>query len=331
MALTGRTPCETELLACGDVKLLAHDVDSGHELAHRMLDLKPRVQLDEVVRPVGGQQELERSRIEVGDGTACAGYVALHRVARRLVDCRRRGLLDQLLVPPLDRALTLTERQHAAVRIAEDLDLHVPGGRDELLEVQRAVAERRERLRTRAGKGVVEIFHSLDEPHALSSPSGRGLQEDRIPELVSGEPGLDHLDRFRAGNERNAGFGELALRLDLVAHAGHDVDVRPDEHQIVVHAGTDELQVFGQEADTRVNRVATRDLPRRNHRGNVEIALDGGWRSDAHRSIGETCVQRAGISGRIDGDRLDAELVERADDAHRHLTAVRHENSREHR
>jgi hypothetical protein len=41
-------------------------------------------------------------------------------------------------------------------------------------------------------------------------------------------------------------------------------------------------------------------------------------------------VQRVLVDGRVHGDGLDAQLVERANDAHGDLAAVRYQDSREH-
>ena len=86
---TSRRPSGfVQLLAGGDLQLLAHDVDPGHQLTDGMLDLEPRIQLDEVVRAVGSEQELERARIEVGNRAARARNSRLHHLARRVVECR---------------------------------------------------------------------------------------------------------------------------------------------------------------------------------------------------------------------------------------------------
>ena len=61
-------PCNSLLqrFACGDAELLADDVDAGHELGHRMLDLDSAVQLEEVeVPPV--QHELDGACAPVAD------------------------------------------------------------------------------------------------------------------------------------------------------------------------------------------------------------------------------------------------------------------------
>ena len=95
---------------------------------------------------VGAEQELEGAGVLVADRPARTLGRRLHLLARLGVERRRRRLLDQLLVAPLDRALALAEREHAAVLVAEHLDLDVAGRHERLLEVERAVAERRLRL-----------------------------------------------------------------------------------------------------------------------------------------------------------------------------------------
>ena len=48
--------------------------------------------------------------------------------------------------------------------------------------------------------------------------------------------------------------------------------------------------------------------------------------ADAHRLVGEAHVQRARVGLGVDGDRRDAELAARADDAQRDFAAVRDED-----
>ena len=118
MPAARRAPGDDERLARGDAQLLADDVDPGAQLRDRMLDLQPGVQLDEVERAVGADEELERARVAVADRPRSALGRRLHLLARLGRQRRRRRLLDQLLVAALDRALALAEREHAAVRVA---------------------------------------------------------------------------------------------------------------------------------------------------------------------------------------------------------------------
>ena len=49
-ALRERVLRPRQRLAGGDEQLRAHEVDAGHLLGHRMLDLQPRVHLEEIER-----------------------------------------------------------------------------------------------------------------------------------------------------------------------------------------------------------------------------------------------------------------------------------------
>ncbi len=146
-----------ERLARRDPHLLAHEVDAGDELGDRVLDLQPRVQLDEGERAVRPEQELERAGVAVADVPARALGGGLHLLAQLGVERRRRRLLDQLLVAALDRAFALAAGEDVAVVVAEHLDLDVARRRDDLLDVERAVAERGLRLGCGALVGVAEL------------------------------------------------------------------------------------------------------------------------------------------------------------------------------
>ena len=146
---------------------------------------------------------------------------------------------------------------------------------------------------------------AVDDPHALAAAAGRGLEQDGVTDLGGCAARLRRADGLGAGHERHAGVRELALRLDLVAHARHHVGVGADEDEVVVLARVHELRVLGEEAVARMDRVASGRLPRRDDRRDLEIALAGGGRADADGAIREPRVQRSGIGGRIDGDGLD--------------------------
>src|SRR5258707_15813830 len=107
MAAPWRASGNRQLLAGCNEQLLAHDVDPGAHLGHRMLDLQPRVELDEVEAAVRAEQELEGAGVSVADRTARTLGCGLHRFARLRRQRRGRRLFDQLLVTALDRALAL--------------------------------------------------------------------------------------------------------------------------------------------------------------------------------------------------------------------------------
>src|SRR5262249_38427702 len=65
-------------------------------------------------------------------------------------------------------------------------------------------------------------------------------------------------------------------------------------------------------------------------RRDVQVAVRGRRRPEANGTVGEPHMQRVGVRRRVDRDSFTAELVERTNDAHRDLTAVRYEDTPEH-
>ena len=79
-----------------------------------------------------------------------------------------------------------------------------------------------------------------------------------------------------------------------------------------------------------MDRVAARRRGGGDHGRDAQVALVRRRRADADRAVGEPRVQRAFVRGRVDRDRLDPELVQRADDADGDLAAVRDQDAVEH-
>ena len=125
-----------------DHDLALHQVDIGHHLRHRMLHLDARVHLDEVQPPVLIHQELDRPRIPIPDLRQRLAENLANLIPQFRSHLRRRRFLQQLLMPPLDRALALAQAHDIAVLVGQHLKLNVPRMLDVLLHVQIAVAER---------------------------------------------------------------------------------------------------------------------------------------------------------------------------------------------
>ena len=134
-----------------------------------------------------------------------------------------------------------------------------------------------------------------------------------------------------ARHERHAGGAHLGLRARLVAHPLHHLGRRPDEDEIVLLAGTDEVGVLGEEAVARMHRLAAGRLGGGDDRGDAEVALADRRRADPHGAVRELDVKRLGVGRRVDRDGFDAELVEPADYADGDLAAIRNEDALEHR
>src|SRR3989442_3743007 len=144
-----------------------------------MLDLDPAVDLDEVEVALAIDEELERADVLVpgrDNGTdRPLGQLGSGAGGER----RRRTILDDLLVAPLDRAVPLAEVDAMAEAVHRDLDLDVAVVLEPALEVQRVVAECRAGLGPADLQGRLELPGGADHAPAPSPPARRGLVEGR--------------------------------------------------------------------------------------------------------------------------------------------------------
>ena len=113
----------------------AGQVDSGHRLGHRMLDLQPRVDLEERgLASAWVVDELNSARRAVGDRFRQRPRCRMQLRPNGIGQVRRGRLFDHLLVAALQRTVTVAERYDAAGTVAEDLNLHMSGVFDVTLD-----------------------------------------------------------------------------------------------------------------------------------------------------------------------------------------------------
>ena len=322
-----------ERLAGGDEHLLADQVEPGDELRHGVLHLDPRVHLHEEVVARSGQQSLDGPGGAVAGSASCVDRDPADPLAERVVDGRRRGLLDELLVAALDRAVALAEVNHVAVTVREHLDLDVARILDEPLDVDRRVGEvlltLARRGLERAGSGV----RPADELHALSATPGRCLDDERVADLVAeGDDGLDGADRLdRARDDRHSGSTHGGARRRLGAHQLDRGGRRPDPREARFLDEAGKRSVLGEEAIAGVHCLGPG--PERGLDEDVcaEIALGRRARADEVRLVGRARVRAPPIGLRVDGHATDPELPQGPEDPDRDLTTVRDEHLRERR
>ena len=165
---------EAERLAGRDPDLGRDEVDAGEHLGHRVLDLDPAVDLDEVEVAVAVDEELERADVLVAGRDDRPDRPVAELGPGRRRQGRRRALLEDLLVAALDGAVALAEVDAVAVAVDRDLDLDVAGLVEPLLEVQRVVAERGPRL------GPADVERRLELARACG-PSACPCRRRRPP------------------------------------------------------------------------------------------------------------------------------------------------------
>ncbi len=315
-------------LAAGDRDLQVDQVQSGDGFGHRVLDLQPGVHLQEREGPVVAGDELHGAGAAVVHGAGGLDRGLPQPGTPLVVDDGGGGLLHDLLVPALDRALALEQGGHLAVVIGDDLDLDVPGGSDVALDEHGAVAERGLGLALCALHGGEQLVGGVDDAHAAPAAAGRGLDDRRQADV--GQRGLQVL-RAVIGNRdalqgRHAVGGHDLFRGHLVAHAADRAGRGTDEDQSGGDAGLGEVGVLGEEAVPGVDRVGP-DL-RRGLQDQIgdEIRVGGRGALQADGLIGLLDEQRVGIGVGVHDSGPDAQLARRAQHPAGDLATVGDEN-----
>ena len=312
-----------QVAAVGDADLLAHQVEAGDHLGHRMLDLQPGVHLDEVELAIF---------VEKLDGAGAAILHALHRVDADLAhalallgtDHRRGRFLEHFLVAPLQRTVALAEVDGIAAAVAEHLEFDMTRIAEIFLDIDGGVAERRLGL----GAGLLHLGFQLglavDHLHPATTATGGRLDDHRIADVFRHPLGfLDLADRaIGAGDQRDTEIAGGLLGRDLVAHDLDMLGLGADPLDIMGLDDFGEMRVFGEEAVAGMDRVGAADFGGGDDRRDRQIAVGGGRRADADRLVGEPDVHRVGIGGAVHGDGLDAEFLGRPQYAKRNFSAI---------
>jgi hypothetical protein len=122
-----------------------------------MFNLQPRVHLEKVVIAVPAHQKLDRSGIRVANSKDSASGALTHAAAQAFVHDGRWGLLDHLLVAPLNGAIAFAQVHDVAGPVGEYLYLDVMGILDPPLQQHAIVAEGRHGLSPRPLELVLEV------------------------------------------------------------------------------------------------------------------------------------------------------------------------------
>ena len=289
-----------------------------------MLDLDPRVHLDEEELAAGVDEELDRPRARVARRQREAHGGLCNGLPRGPVDRGRRGLLEDFLAAPLHRALPLVDVHGVPVGVAEDLHLDVARPCDESLEIERGIAERRLGLSSGRDDHVGQLALVIRGPDPLAAASGGRLDHHGVAE-PSGrlERLVDGCDPVRSGHCRNVRLPREAARRRLVAHLSNDGGGGADERDALRLACGREGGVLGKEAVARVDRVRAGRSGGLDERRGVEVALARARRPDVHSLVGSAHVERRLVRVGIHGDGGEPELAAGADDANGDLAPVR--------
>ena len=175
-----------------------------------MLDLDPRIHLDEDVLahilPFGFDQELHSARAGVVDRFGKTHRVVAQRLSQFGRNVRSRRDFDDLLVPPLNRAIALEQMDGVALGVGEDLYLDMPRASYGLLNKRSRITECAFCLAHGRSQGFPQHLRVIDPTHAAAAAPGDCLDEHRKADLFRPGHQLVDVRRRRCGPERgNAG------------------------------------------------------------------------------------------------------------------------------
>ena len=313
-------------LAAGDQNLRAHEINTGDDFRHGVLDLDARVHLDE--EPFLGILVVEKFH---GPGIVVFDFAAqLHRrfaqlLAHPLVQPHARRDLDDLLMPPLHRAIALVQMHHAAVTVAEDLHLDVLRVGNVAFEKHRRVAEGAPRFALRFIKQIREIAGLGDDAHPAATAAERGFDNERETNF------LRDFERFtaifngvlRSGQRRHADFVRQRAGGRFVAHLAQQLNARSDERDARVGTSLRELRVLGQKTVARMNHVHALLLREGDDAGDVEIRADRAFAdADQVRLVRLETMDRKPVLLGVDGHGAETQLGSRAKNADGNFAAV---------
>ena len=269
-------------------------------------------------------QKLEGPETAVLGRTAQAERRVDDRLADLWLEVRGWRRFDHLLVPALGAALALAEVDQATGLVAEELNLDVAGSREELLDVETAVAESAFGFGLAAFVGLVDVAGRGDDASPAPAAAAERLDDHCSAIAEGGEEVACFLQGSRVIRAPQHGHVRGArgrTRLPLVAEQLQDLRPRTDEGDAGLRAGGGEVGVLGQEAVARVDRVAVRVGGPCDHVLDVEVGAHAAS-AECDHLVGDPQVEPVRVVFGIDGDGVNAEVHRRAGYPYRDLAAV---------
>ena len=321
---------QRQRLAHRHPQLQLDEIEAGDHLGDGVLHLEPGVHLDEAKgAPVVVDEELAGAGVAVadvaGEGDGRRGQL----FPEGGVDGRRRRLLQDLLVAPLEGAVPLAEVDHTAEGVGHDLDLDVAGGGEVALEEELGVAEGAGRHPPGRGQGGEQVVGVADHRHPLAAAAGGRLDDQRVADLL-GRPlqgGVVLVVPISvvtgvAGQHRDAGgFGD-ALGLVLPAHGRQHVGRWTDEGEARRLHRPSEVGVFGQETEAGVDEIGPQCLGRLEDLLDPQVRLGRRGGADAVGGVGHADERRAEVGLGVDGGAAEPHAPGGAEDPHGDLAPV---------
>ena len=178
----------SQWLAHGNENLLLNEVDACHFLGHRMLDLDTLVHFQEIKIALLIHHKLHGPCIGVSSRLRQSDRCLTHLFAQvskgTLFQEGRWGFFDEFLVPSLDRTVSLSQMDDFPLTVSEDLVFDMARVLDEFLDIDSRVAKGFLCLGACRVVALDEGNVIVNDPHASSSPSCDGLDQNRVTDFL---------------------------------------------------------------------------------------------------------------------------------------------------
>ena len=316
----------------GYPKLFHHQIDAGRQLRHRMLDLQPRVHLQEGNGAVATHQKLHRARAHIAGLCTDVMRGPMDALTLRVRQERRRRLFHQLLVATLQRTVPRAQHHHMALRIGHHLRLHMARLIQILLHEALAPTEGRGRL---AHRRRIQLGHLIHLPGHLQPPASaaeRRLDGNGQPMLTRERQHLiDALHRTGgARHQRCPHRCRNAPRRHLVAQLRNGLGSGTDPHQPGIDHRLREPGVLRQEAIARMHGIGPAAPCNLQQLAHVQVGIGRALTLQGESLIRQAHMQRIPIRIGIYRHALHAIIGTCTDDAHRNLAAVGNQDFLDH-
>jgi len=224
-----------------------------------VLDLETRVHLhEEELSRLVVEDEFNRASALIANSQSRLPRLFPNVLPHALVEIGRRRFLENLLMSPLNTAISLTKRNAVTVLVCKHLNLNVSRRSDVLLHEHNIVTERAPCLALRTLQLLSELVRRLSNPHALTSSALDSLEQDRIANLLcllSQDQRILFLAMITR-NTRHTRRNHDLLAPALVSHVFDRFVRRANELDTRVLARFRKVRILAEETIARVDRFA---------------------------------------------------------------------------
>mmetsp|Transcript_9278 Transcript_9278/g.14079 ORF Transcript_9278/g.14079 Transcript_9278/m.14079 type:complete len:265 (+) Transcript_9278:1281-2075(+) len=262
-----------------------------------MLDLQTCVHLQEVKVSLRIDQHLHGTSALVVDSFSQRHSLLSHRLSGSFVNERTGGLFDNLLVSPLDGALSLWQIHSILVLIHENLNFDVTGLIDELFDKHTAITEGGNSFSLGDMESFNNFFIIPGNTETLSSTTSRSLDHDRVSNLFGKSDHLITIINFPNKPRDNVDTSCLGdfFTFDFVTHSIHGMRSGTNEDDIILFKLFHKSRSLRQETIPWVNSSSFCLLNSLHNSINSQVTVSRRRGTNTDRLIGHFDMLRQGI------------------------------------